>query len=80
MIFIVIEKDGIKRLFGTLGNPAKVSGGSTPNAPEPSGEKGNIFTFKCVNPGPVSIWTGDVDLTGTGFESGDPDDLQLKLR
>lgn len=76
LVFIVIEKDGTKRLFGTPGDPAKISGGSTPNGPEPSGEKGNIFTFQCVNPGPVPIFTGKVDLQGSGYNSGDPDDFQ----
>ena len=76
MVFIIQEKDGTKRLFGSPDDPAKLTGGSTPNGPEASGEKGNIFTFNVNRSGPTPIFTGNVDLQGSGYESGDPDDFQ----
>lgn len=76
LIFIVKDKNGKQRLFGTPGSPAKLAGGSSPNGPEASGENGNIFQFTTNFYSQTPIFTGKVDLQGTGYESGDPDDFQ----
>jgi hypothetical protein len=76
LIFLVPESDGVVRLIGHRGYPAKMTKAQLTTGQKTSDRKGNTFTFESARKGPAPIFRGKIDLMGSGFESGTATDYQ----
>jgi hypothetical protein len=76
LIFLVPESDGQVRILGHKGYPAKMTKAQVTTGAKGADRKGNGFTFESTRKGPAPIFKGHVDLMGSGFGSGDANDLQ----
>ena len=68
-VFIGIDADGKKRLFGTRLRPAKLETAPITTGAAGTDRKGGTFVFSYTENYPACYFTGNVDLTGTGYGS-----------
>ena len=73
LFFIVQEADGQRRILGHPAYPAKASDGDLTTGKKSADRKGNTFTFQSARKGPCPIFTGKIQLTGSGVGSGTVD-------
>ncbi len=77
LVFLVPEVDGAIRLLGHRAYPAKMVSSPFTTGKASADRKGGTFTFKSSRKGPAPIFTGRVDLIGSGiYDTGGAMDFQ----
>jgi hypothetical protein len=76
LIILFPEIDGKVRVIGHKGYPAKMSVGDVTTGQKAADRKGATMSFRSVRKGPSPIFTGKIDLMGSGYGSGDADNYQ----
>lgn len=70
------DNDGQKYLFGSENYPAKFKS-SKYTVPKKAGDRAAaVIIWETVQKGPFTLFNGDIDLTGSGYSTGDAEDLQ----
>lgn len=76
VFMIAAEFDNVKRLIGHPGYPARLRAATMSTGEGTAGEKMTTVTVESVWSGPAPIFAGIIDLTGTGYASGETYDQQ----